>query len=186
VGLVIATSAVAAGLCTSTAFAAVTLSGSATPTAPLGDSITDAATLSGLVPAGAGGTMLFNAYGPNDPTCAASVFHNEVPADDNGTYYPSVPFTAPSVGTYYWDLTWSGNDTNPGSVSRPCDPLNPSQTSIITPAPSSSNSSGTISPVIPTAPCAGLTGKALKKCLCRQKKGKARKKCLRRLKGRKP
>jgi hypothetical protein len=150
-GLLVAMVVIAAGAWASSASAAVTLSGAATPTAPLGSSITDAATLSGLVPAGAGGTLTFTAYGPNDPTCAASVFNNAVDADDNGTYFPSVPFTPASIGTYYWKLVWSGNDTNPGQVVASCNPMNPSQTSLITPAVSPPSSTSSNQPTTPSS-----------------------------------
>jgi hypothetical protein len=175
----IAIAAIAMGLSASTALAAPTLSGSATPTAPLGGSLTDAAILSGASPLGVGGTMIFDAYGPNDPTCVApAAFHNTVDADQNGTYYPSVPFTPTATGTYTWKLTWAGSDVDPGGASRPCDPLDAGQTSIVTPAALPPATSP------PTAPCAGLTRGAAKRCACKQKKGKRRKKCLRRLRGR--
>ncbi|MDX6614972.1 MAG: hypothetical protein QOD60_63 [Solirubrobacterales bacterium] len=178
----IAIAAIVGGLCASPASAVtMTLTSNATPTAPLGSSIADAATLSGANPIGDGtGVMSFNAYGPNDPSCTAPVFHNQVDAPGDGTYSPSPPFTPTSVGTYYWTLNWSGDDVNP-AIAEPCNPLNPAQTSIMTPALALPPPATSTAP-----PCAGLTGKARKKCLCKQKKGKARKRCLKRLKGRKP
>ncbi len=119
--------------------------------------------------------MYFNAYGPNDPICAAPVFQNQVTADDNGIYQPSVPFTPTATGTYYWNVYWSGNDTNPAPAydNDPCGPLNVSQTSLITPAlpPPSGSQGGAAATVAPITPVP-----TAKKCKKRKRSTSAAKK----------
>ncbi|MEW5991912.1 MAG: hypothetical protein AB1736_11285 [Chloroflexota bacterium] len=91
---------------------------SANQTVSAGSSISDSATLSGgFNPTG---TITFNAYGPNDATCAAAaVFTTSLPVDaGNGTYGP-VSFTPAVAGVYRWIASYSG-DANNNPVSGAC------------------------------------------------------------------
>jgi uncharacterized repeat protein (TIGR01451 family) len=84
----------------------------------LGDAIHDVATLSGgaNVPQG---TITFNLYGPNDPSCDGEpVFTDTVSVDGNGDYQ-SADFTPDTQGTYYWVASYSG-DVNNESATGSC------------------------------------------------------------------
>ncbi len=153
---------------------AATFTGSATPTAPLGASIVDTATIDVAPPAGMTptGTIIFNVYGPNDPICAAPIpaAHREIPVNGDGSYVSNPPFTPTAMGTYYWDLAYTGG--NYPDLAAPCNPLNTAQTSIIGPP---------LPPVVATPVAPTVTPK--KKC----KKGRKLKKgkCVKKKKRRK-
>lgn len=75
-----------------------------------GASVTDTATLSGLVNPVQGpgaGSVTYSVFGPNDPTCAGPDLYTG--ADDvvtgNGNY-TSDPFTPPGPGTYFWVVSY--------------------------------------------------------------------------------
>ena len=78
----------------------------------VGDAIHDVATLSGAS-AAAGGSIVFNAYGPSaSPNClGAVVFTSTVPVDGNGDYN-SGNFTPTTAGSYYWIASYSGDPNN--------------------------------------------------------------------------
>jgi hypothetical protein len=100
-----------------------TITTSATPTAAIGGTISDTATLSGAVVPG--GTITFNVYGPSDPTCSAAVVFTStatVTADGN---YTSNNFTVTTAGTYHWIAAYSGDPDNT-SASEPCGAANES------------------------------------------------------------
>ncbi|MGI8778285.1 MAG: hypothetical protein ACR2LJ_13100 [Acidimicrobiales bacterium] len=86
---------------------------------PVGGAISDGAVLSGAttVPP-AGGTIIFTAFGPDDPTCArGAVFTSPVPVPVNGNgTYNSGPFTPAitptTAGTYQFVATYSGDTFN--------------------------------------------------------------------------
>src|SRR5258705_3918549 len=61
-------------------------------------SLSDVATLTGATPT-ATGTITFNLYGPNDATCATSIFSSTSTVSGNGSY-TSGSFTPTTVGTY--------------------------------------------------------------------------------------
>jgi hypothetical protein len=84
----------------------------------VGTMLNDSATLSdGLDPTG---TITFNLYGVNDPTCgAAPIFTNIVTVSGNGVYSTSTGFTTVEAGTYHWIATYSGDVSNDG-VSSIC------------------------------------------------------------------
>ncbi len=86
--------------------------------ATVGTVLNDTATLSdGLSPTG---TITFNLYGVNDPTCgAAPIFTNTVTVSDNGVYTTSTGFTTVEPGTYHWIASYSGDVSN-DSVSPSC------------------------------------------------------------------
>jgi hypothetical protein len=57
------------------------------------------------------GTITFDLYGPDNPTCAGPpVFSSTVPV--TGTSVNSQPFTATQAGTYRWVATYSGDANN--------------------------------------------------------------------------
>jgi uncharacterized repeat protein (TIGR01451 family) len=94
-----------------------TLTTSATD-AKIGDLISDTATL-GAVPAKAGGTLTFRAYGPrpagvNVPDCTgAAVFTSSPAVAVNGPgNYNSGSFKPTAPGTYDWKVTYSGDPSN--------------------------------------------------------------------------
>ena len=101
----------------------------ATPTVPLGQPISDTATLAGgFSPTG---TITFNLYGPNDPTCAgAIIFTSTVPVAGNGNYTSNPPFVPPAAGTYQWVATYSG-DANNFPATSPCGA--PNEASVVDP-----------------------------------------------------
>jgi hypothetical protein len=95
------------------------LSTSATPaSATIGASITDVATLSGgLNPTG---TISWNLYGPNDPTCTGSPL-NASPitvAVTGDKAYTSPPLTPSAAGTYQWVASYTSDNANNTSISK--------------------------------------------------------------------
>lgn len=92
-----------------------TLQISTTPSAGgvVGVSVSDQATLSGgFNPTG---TVTFNLYGPDDPTCA----HTPVFTDTRDLGVASKGFQTSAVGTYHWIAIYNG-DANNGPVSGQC------------------------------------------------------------------
>ena len=74
------------------------------------------------------GTIVFSLYGPADPTCAGTPsFSDTVPVSGNGTYPsgPAHPADVTNPGTYRWQVSYSGDPSNPGIVGT-CGP--PGQT----------------------------------------------------------
>lgn len=124
--------------------ASPTLSGVATSSVVVGQSITDSATLAGGF--GAGGQLVFRAYGPNDPTCATTPkYQASVAASGNGTYSP--PGFSPAPGVYRWTVAYAG-DANNNAVSPTCGAANQASTV--------SKASPTLSGVATSAAKAGL------------------------------
>ena len=91
-------------------------------------SLSDVATVSGLT-ATAGGTVTFNAYGPDDTTCAGAVAFtstNNLGAVAGGiATATSGSFTPTAVGTYRWVASYSG-DVNNKPVAGACGDSNES------------------------------------------------------------
>ena len=89
-----------------------TITTSAEQSVDPGVSISDEATLGGTT-GDAGGTIVFNAYGPNDATCKGTPAFTSDPVTVNGdgTYGP-VSFTPASAGTYRWIASYSGDAKN--------------------------------------------------------------------------
>jgi hypothetical protein len=115
----------AAGQASTVTKASPTLSGSATPAALAGSTITDDVTLSGgFAP---GGEIVFRAYGPDDETCAKTPAYEETVAvsSGNGSYSPSG--FAPGAGTYRWTAEYEG-DANNEAVSSTCGAANQTST----------------------------------------------------------
>ena len=97
----------------------------ATASATVGATISDQATLSGGT--SPTGTITFRAYGPNDSNCTGPVAYtsNAVAVSGNGNYNNSPVFTPPTVGTYRWRASYSG-DTNNAAVGGACNAANES------------------------------------------------------------
>lgn len=96
--------------------AAPTLTGVATSAVTVGLTITDTATLAGgFTP---GGQLVFRAYGPEDPTCAAAPKYEEaVAVSGNGSFSPAG--FAPAPGLYLWTVEYAG-DANNAAASSAC------------------------------------------------------------------
>jgi hypothetical protein len=79
----------------------------------------DDATLSGLTD-NAGGTVVFNLYSPSDATCSGTPAYTQtVDVTGNGTYSTTnTTFIAKIVGTWRWQVTYSGDANNDGSSSQ--------------------------------------------------------------------
>ncbi|HET7444197.1 MAG TPA: hypothetical protein VFJ57_06020 [Solirubrobacterales bacterium] len=109
--------------------------------AAIGAAIKDTATISsGVDPTG---TVVFEAFGPNNATCAgAAAFTKSVTVNGNGAY-ESGNFVPSAVGAYRWTAEYGG-DTNNNAASSPCNTANETSTvSQVTPALSSNATSAT-------------------------------------------
>ena len=108
-------------------------------------SLTDTATVSGLVNPVAGATVEFQLYGPDDATCATAIFTSDArPLALSGTTgtATSAAFTPTVAGTYRWRAFYSG-DANNAAVSGACDDAGESVAVTASGTPSSgANSSG--------------------------------------------
>jgi uncharacterized repeat protein (TIGR01451 family) len=81
----------------------------------VGDLLNDSADLEGGSNYTGDGTITFNLYGPNDPTCAGTPAYTEtVPADHNGKDYATsnTTVTADEGGTWNWTADFSGDTNN--------------------------------------------------------------------------
>src|SRR3954468_6312574 len=101
-----------------------TLSTQAVPSAALGGSISDVATLTGA--SAPTGTVTFELFGPDDTSCALPpVFTSTVAlVGDQAT---SDEFTPTAPGAYRWVATYSGDAAN-GPASEACGGANESST----------------------------------------------------------
>jgi hypothetical protein len=96
-----------------------TLTSAATPSAPLGQPISDTATLHAATPPGPAptGSMTFTLF--NNASCTgAAVFTSTVAVAGAGNY-TSPNFTATSSGSYVWVVAYSGDASN-APVLSPC------------------------------------------------------------------
>ena len=53
------------------------------------------------------GSVLFNLYGPNDPTCSKAPIYTQIVAWSNGTVTTSPGYTTSAAGTYLWTSSFS-------------------------------------------------------------------------------
>jgi hypothetical protein len=80
--------------------------------AAVGDTIHDIATISGAT-SSAGGTITFDLFGPDDPTCSGDPRHSEdVSIDGDGNYATVDGFEPDEEGTWNWVASYSGDDNN--------------------------------------------------------------------------
>lgn len=82
----------------------------------VGGSVTDTATVADLAASPDRGSLVFSAYGPNDPTCAGQPAYtsNEIPVTSvgNGVYTSTPAFTPTVPGTYLFVVDYDGDSTN--------------------------------------------------------------------------
>jgi hypothetical protein len=120
----------------------------------LGGGIRDTATLGGgQTPSG---SIVFRAYGPDDPTCSAPAAFTSDPVPVSGAgEYGSPDFTPKATGVYRWIAGYSGDESNE-SVIGGCGEVSESVTVSPAPvaAPGETAVTGT-SPVVPVA-CAPI------------------------------
>ncbi len=96
----------------------------------VGVTLTDTAMLSGAF--NPGGSITFDLYGPNDSTCAAEAptFSQTVTVSGDGSYSTPAGFKTTAPGTYYWSVSYSGDDSGNAPASAGCgEPV------VVTPAP---------------------------------------------------
>ncbi|MDQ4132679.1 MAG: Ig-like domain-containing protein [Actinomycetota bacterium] len=113
----------------------------ATPSKPLGNPISDFATVTGVSNGPViTGTVTFTLYGPNDASCSgAPAFTstepvaNIVPSEPPQAIAFTQPFTPTALGTYRWVATYSG-DANYSAATSACN--SPREISVITAAAS--------------------------------------------------
>lgn len=89
------------------------LSGQASEGVLLGQSIDDAARLSGGYHPD--GSVTFQVFGPNDPTCQSALFVSDVDVDGSHTYR-SGTYIPTAAGTYRWSARYSGDANNESDV----------------------------------------------------------------------
>ncbi|HSC04380.1 MAG TPA: hypothetical protein VLC49_13705 [Solirubrobacteraceae bacterium] len=85
------------------------ISTSATASVTLPGFVRDAATLHGVNPSG---TIEFELFGPNDPTCSGTPAFRAVLNVVGNSVYRSPRFFPRAAGTYRWVATYSGDDNN--------------------------------------------------------------------------
>ncbi len=86
----------------------------------LGTAVNDVANLSGTIGGGGGGTIAFQLYGPNDPTCTnPPVFTSTRGVEGDGTYN-SGGFTPSAEGTYQWVAQYSGDTRDNPPAATTC------------------------------------------------------------------
>jgi hypothetical protein len=127
---------------------AVGITTQATPTATLGQPISDTATLStgGGTPTG---NITFKLFGPSNATCSGSpIFTSVVGVNGDGSYQ-SQPFTPLAPGTYNWIASYSGDGNNP-AVTGACGDANESSV-VNAPTPTATPTATATATASPTA-----------------------------------
>jgi uncharacterized repeat protein (TIGR01451 family) len=110
---------------TVTGFTLPTLATNASLGVRLGGSVTDTASLT--AGEGLGGSVLFNLYAPDDPTCTGTPVHTDtVPVSGDGDY-TTAPYTPTTVGIYNWTATYTDAASDPPQLGR-CGDANESVT----------------------------------------------------------
>ena len=97
---------------------------------PVGEPISDLATLSGG--AAPRGTITFRVYGPDDDDCTAPAADSSTVSVSGDGDYPSDPFVADEPGTYRWIAAYSGDRDNQ-AVTTSCD--DPGEAVVVAPTP---------------------------------------------------
>ena len=109
--------------------ASPTIATTASAGTALGGTISDSAVLSGGV--SPTGSITFDVYGPDDPTCSnAAAFSSVVTVSGNGTY-GSGSFTPTALGTYQFVAVYGG-DVNNNTVASACG--SPGESVVVSPA----------------------------------------------------
>jgi hypothetical protein len=87
----------------------------------LGGMISASATLAGAHEPSS--TVVFDLYGPDDPTCAGTAIYSKtLPASTSTTTYESGSFTPSAAGTYRWVASYSGDQNNSAAITSCTDP----------------------------------------------------------------
>ncbi len=96
----------------------------ATPTAEVGGSITDTATLVPLAPPvpDPTGTITFRLFGPKNTKCTGTPIFTSVKSLAGGGSYTSDSFTVTATGTYRFTAAYSGDTSHPASGTACTDP----------------------------------------------------------------
>lgn len=102
--------------------------GGAITTVPAGTAVTDSATLSGPDASGATGSITYTLY--SDSVCSVPVSTEIVPITTAGKLPASSPVALTLAGTYYWQVSYSGDSDNAGSTTS-CG--QPGQVEMVTP-----------------------------------------------------
>jgi hypothetical protein len=98
-----------------------TLSNSASSS--VSGTIIDAATLgNGAGASGPTGTITFNLYGPDNPTCAGSPIFTSVETVAGNNFYTSETFRPSAPGSYQWVASYSGDANNQPATTICADP----------------------------------------------------------------
>jgi hypothetical protein len=126
--------------------ASPSLTGTATPAVKVGLTITDSVVVSGGFDPD--GELVFQAFGPGDPTCAGAVaYEAKVEVDGNGTYAP--PGFAPPPGLYLWTVAYGGDPDNNLVPASACG------------APNQASEVGTFDPTLMASATGNTVGSAL-------------------------
>jgi len=134
------------------------MEGQASPAVTVGGSVTDTATLSGLVDPTTSGSITFLLFAPGDTTCAGpALFTSTASVDGDGAYTSAAAVPAPP-GTWRWVASYSGDAFNVPATTACSDPhqevaVNPARPTITTTASAPVALGGTIAD---TAAVAGL------------------------------
>src|SRR3954469_18743239 len=98
-----------------------TVATNAGPDVILGATLQDSATLAGGT--NPTGKITFDLYGPNDGTCATSIFHSETTVTNGNGTYQSTGFKPTTPGTYRWVANYTG-DANNTATTNACNGTN--------------------------------------------------------------
>ena len=118
----------AAGESSVVSTATTTIATSATASVTVGNPISDTATVTGVNPTG---TVTFNVYGPDDPTCGGAPVFTAANVTLTAGTAASGDFTPTTAGTYRWVASYSGDANNAPSAGTCNDP---NETSVVTKA----------------------------------------------------
>jgi hypothetical protein len=104
----------------------------ASPTVPVGGSISDTATLSGGV--SPTGTITFTLFGPDNATCSGTPIFTSTKAVNGNGDVTSDSYTTTAAGTYRWVARYSGDGNNAAAGPTACnDPFEQTVGTKITP-----------------------------------------------------
>lgn len=123
--------------------AAPAIATQASPSVPLGGTVSDTATLTGAF--NPTGTITFRLYGPGDTACTGVPVFTSVRSVVTGGA-TSEPFTPTAPGTYRWIASYSG-DANNLPATGAC--AEPTEAVVVTPAPTTTTSTSTTTTTVP-------------------------------------
>ncbi|MDP9074068.1 MAG: hypothetical protein M3N98_07825, partial [Actinomycetota bacterium] len=100
--------------------ATITLATQSSPAVPVGNAISDTATISGGFHPG--GTLTFSLYGSGNAACTGSALFTSTKGVAGDSSYKSDAFAPPAIGTYRWVVSYSGDAANASAVAQCADP----------------------------------------------------------------